>query len=1504
MSVAKRTENGMAQDQAAQLVIDLLDYVDQVEKLKTKPLFSIPDEFYKGFQHELKGLVEVQYNVQDDGDDTWLRVPRLLEEAPPSPPQLAMPWVVVSRSPAVQPILRTDHPTPEECDAWVGEHPEVPAAFEDYLQNAWTPWSEREGPRRKTIAQYNKLFALQQAMATDGAETPLDLVWGIGFAAWKHPEGATPVRFPLLTQSCEISLDPESFELNVRPRDVQPRLELDNYIELGVPGVQQLEAFWRSNQANGGSANRINPFEPSTFESVLKAAVTYLDVSGTYLELVDDTSPPKPEDSLQVSNTWVLFAKRRSADPLLEDVRRLKSSVEASAAALPKVVAEMVSPGDDAVRRQPEQAFRGLSTGSGNPAAMELYFPLPYNDEQVSVVQKLEHNDGVVVQGPPGTGKSHTIANIICHYLAQGKRVLVTSKGETALSVLRDKLPKRVQPLSVALLVDERDGMRQFEHAIQTISATISDLRPAQAESTIAELSHALDRLHGQIHVVDEAISTYAAKHLQAVQFQGREVLPDQLAKQVLEQADEHGWFDDKLMTPPGTPVPLGDDAIRELRTARIEAAERLRHLHDRLPAADSLPGWTTLHDVHRALTRARALDKQVQMGDVLPLADHAPSTYDQARELQRWLAVRQRTIHHLHTRDAEWAPRLELRLRALQNEDKVLVDALRAQAHELLALEAQRKTFITEAIEVPPTAILTDDLQEALSRLTEGKSAFFLPFGKAGARQVIDACRVQGAAPKSAQAWARVQAVFNWRESAQRALAKWGSVAAELGIPAHDEGTVEARIRASEDDGQFVLALTELVLETEPQWPNKLRHVFPEHATTLQITDDAHRHLVETSVSAHLERERLASAAQLVQGLQTRLHAHSGQLVERLQAFLDNDLGQPQTDESVLQRKWVDLQRELLHLSSLQPAFGAIKRVTQSLHDAGAVKWSNKLRIVPASDGTDPLTPGSWMDAWEWRQAYDFLERIDQHQQLHKLFARRKALSTSLAKTYQDLVAEKTWLGVYNNSPSSVRQALQAYMNAVHAMGRGTGVRAVRFRKNARDAMSRAYLAVPCWVLPHWRVSETLPAELGLFDLVIVDEASQSDISALPCLMRAKKVLVVGDHKQVSPSAVGTAEGQITDLVHRFLSRQPHGSEMTPDKSIYDLARVVFAGNAIMLKEHFRSVPAIIEYSNREFYQGSIRPLRVPKANERLDPPLIDVFVQGARREGDVNKAEAHAILADIQDMLRDPALTGRSIGVVTLVGTKQAKYIHELVHRAIAPADIVTREIAVGPPPMFQGRERDIMLVSLVLGPTDRPAADRLDMQQRYNVALSRARDRMILYRSVAPAYFREDSLTGRLLHHFQHPFQRDVQKTAQLRERCESPFECEIFDALTQRGYRVEPQVACGGFFIDMVVEGAEGRRLAVECDGDKYHGPGKWDDDMRRQRILERAGWTFWRSFASSFLRQREEVLADLFKTLTDLGIEPIGADALDTSVWVQHREVDPFRVRDEAEDETT
>ena len=1483
---------------AASLVHDLLTYIEHVEKLKTKPAFTVPTEHFVAYQHDLKSLPELQFNLQSEGEDIWLRVPRLQEVAPPGLDERLSAWVALPKSPAKNPELKSQIPVFERSVqtgfATLEDHPDIQDRFDWYIENQWNPWAAAERPRRDAIRRYNQLFVLQQAISSEGAETPLELVWGIGYATWKKDSFGTALRHPLIAQSCEITLNEKNFDLEVRPRDVEPRLEADTYTEMELPGVRALEAFWKSFLANG--ADRINPFEASTFEGALKAAVGHLDQNGAYRVLIDDVTPPAPSEKLSITNTWVLYARKRSTGIFLEDIKRLKENIK-DTENLPAVVRSFVEVGDDQVRVPKEQAFRGLSSSESPADAFELYFPMAYNEEQVSIVQKLEHGEGVVVQGPPGTGKTHTIANIICHYLAQGKRVLVTSKGESALTEVLGKLPERIRPLSVALLSDDREGLRQFEHSIQTIASSVSAMNPSRAASEIARLQERLNQLHAKISYVDQAVNDFAHKHMRSYKFQGKEVSPEDIAKLVLAQTDEHQWLDDDLPSEEfEATLPFDEGAISALRQARLKVGASLPYLDCSLPMADAFPAWSNLLELHRDLVRARGIERDLALGAVMQLADSTFETFEKARALIDLLDRRQ-ALKQSFTQSPE--PLLDTVAKHLgdMNPDDLLLTSLLQSCRDIEALEGRRQRLIAKAVEIPDDAELNLDFMEALTRLVAGKSAFPLPFGKGDARKLVAGVTVLGSAPRGKDDWALVEESIAWRRDAKKLMSQWNAVAAEFGI-APQTGSADNVCKRVHQLQRRVLDLHKLTFEYDGKLHGEFERVFGRVAADrMWDGGEAFVATAKEALQTHVDKGRLAYAMNRVGELVRKLDPHDGPVIAAIRSFFTEALDKKEADEEELQKVWLALQAELNRLASLRPAFDTIAQAAGLIEAAGAPKWAKRLRAEQAAVDHDPATPSAWREAWNWRCAVMFLERIDGHAKMRELFGQRKTLTTALARTYQDLVAEKTWLGVYNNSPSSIRQALEKYLTAIQAMGHGTGIRAVRYRRDAREAMTRAYQAVPCWILPEWRIAETIPAQVGLFDLVIIDEASQFDIWAFPALMRGKKLLVVGDHKQVSPSAIGVPEEKIKELSARFLQSQPHGALMTPERSIYDLARVVFAGSSVMLKEHFRCVPAIIEFSNREFYKGDIKPLRQPNANERLDPPLIDVFVKGGYREGDVNRVEAKAIVDEIEAILADDELAGRSIGVVTLLGQAQSAYIHELVAQRISPIDVVARNLAVGPPPVFQGRERDIMLVSMVLAPGNRSAQDRADQHQRFNVALSRARDRMYLFRSVAHNAFAEDTLNGKLMRHFRKPFRQDARTTQVLRDRCESGFEFEMFDELVKRGYRVEPQVKCGAFRIDFVVEGREGRRLAVECDGDRFHGPGQWSDDMARQRVLERAGWTFWRCFASSFTRRRETVIQDLVQTLDSLGIEPLGSEYVDNTVWVHTKEVDPYAIED-------
>jgi very-short-patch-repair endonuclease len=1454
------------------LLAGLLTYIEEVERLNKTPAFTIPGDVLALAQAGVVGLPGVATDLEQDGP-VWLSVPRLQEVAPPALPAALKSVVQLSANPGVPPALTIPEPVEGAEALPAADIAALAAGFEEYLVAQWRPWSDAEQPRRKTIALYKALFALYQHMSNDG-EAPLELVWGMGVATWAHPVGKD-VKHPLMTQACFIELDKESFTLAIRPRDVEPQVELDCYVELEVPGVRELEAFWAQRRA---MAAQVNPFQPDTFADVLRTAVGYLDPEG---EFVLPGTAPAGGDHLSVATEWVLFARKRSADVFVADVRRFQSEL-AAGSDVPGVIHAFVAEAPDSVREAPHLEYRGLSSSSHAAGVQELYFPLPYNDEQVDIVRKLEHSDGVVVQGPPGTGKTHTIANIISHYLAQGKRVLVTSKGDTALSVLQDKLPAEIRSLSVSLLSNERAGMKQFEHSIQQIAARLAAIRPAELEANIKQLEAVLAHSHAAIAAFDADIAAFSRRNSEMHVLDGREYTAESLAQLAVKADTQYAWFDDQVAA--GAELPFDEATAQALRRARRTLGENIAHVADTQPALVLLPAWKDLATHRATLLREHQLRAQLAAG-VLPALQGGPDPV----ELQAALILVQGAATCLAGIPEGVLARAEALPAGVP-----LIDQLMQMAASLDELEQQRLALLSAAVAVPDGAEQQPEFVEAVGRLAAGRSPFALGsglFGKKDVKRQLEQCLIVGQAPQGADQWRQVEQVLPWRRNVLALVHRWNALCGEFGLPSASL-SVNAGFREVAQHLGGVGRAMEFLHRRLPAVQPRAQALFgPKFADLTSATGLA---ALDTALTGHLELANLAGQNQSLAAFEQALTQCHGEVANGMRHLMTVRLGTPGEDAAELADTWLALVEKAGELSALAPTFDLLTAGAEALVANGMPRWAKRLTTLASSTDEDPVLPADWRDAWTSKVACALLADIDGHRQLRALFLKRAEMTEQLERTYRGLVAERAWLGVYRNSTDKTKQALQSFLTSIQAMGAGTGVRAIRHRRAAREAMEKAYLSVPCWVLPQWRISETLPAEMGLFDLVVIDEASQSDISSLPAILRGQKLLVVGDHKQVSPAAVGVSEAKISAAYERLLKDQPHGAHMTSDKSIYDLARVVFAGQSVMLKEHFRCVPEIIEYSNREFYNGEIRALRVPREDERMDPPLVDVLVQGGHRIGDKNLPEAKAIVDEIEAIVRDPWMDGKTIGVVTLLGHEQARLITEMIAARISPDDIVERDIVVGQPPAFQGRERDIIMLSMVQAPGDRSLSSALPQQQRLNVAMSRARDRMYLFRSVPDGQFPADSPSGRLLAHFRQPYRNVPEQASNLRERCESGFERDVFDELARRGYRLNPQVQSGGYRIDLVVEGANGKRLAIECDGDRFHGADKWADDMARQRVLERAGWTFWRCFASSFTRRRQDVMLDLLGTLDSMGIEPLGEQHVSGAI-VESRKVDPMGV---------
>ena len=257
------------------------------------------------------------------------------------------------------------------------------------------------------------------------------------------------------------------------------------------------------------------------------------------------------------------------------------------------------------------------------------------------------------------------------------------------------------------------------------------------------------------------------------------------------------------------------------------------------------------------------------------------------------------------------------------------------------------------------------------------------------------------------------------------------------------------------------------------------------------------------------------------------------------------------------------------------------------------------------------------------------------------------------------------------------------------------------------------------------------------MFDVIVIDEASQCGVEALPLFYLGRKILIVGDDRQISPDAVGIPRDAVRHLMREFLYDFEFKDSFDVESSLFDHGKLRYGTRHITLREHFRCMPEIIQFSNDLCYADTpLVPLRQYGPN-RL-PPLEHVFVPEGYRKGTnnrvINRPEAEAIVTKIAELCADERYAGMSIGVIVLQGEAQATLIENTLLERLGAEEMERRRLVCGNPYSFQGDERDIMFLSLVaatnetIGTLTKPADER-----RFNVAASRARDRMILFHSV---------------------------------------------------------------------------------------------------------------------------------------------------------------------------
>jgi hypothetical protein len=368
---------------------------------------------------------------------------------------------------------------------------------------------------------------------------------------------------------------------------------------------------------------------------------------------------------------------------------------------------------------------------------------------------------------------------------------------------------------------------------------------------------------------------------------------------------------------------------------------------------------------------------------------------------------------------------------------------------------------------------------------------------------------------------------------------------------------------------------------------------------------------------------------------------------------------------------------------------------------------------------------------------------------------------------------------------------------------------------------------ALPLWIGTVTDTEDLLPPVPGLFDLLILDEASHIDqIRAAPVLARARRALVVGDPRQLRFVSF-VADVDVAETLRR------HGLADWLDVrrvSAFDLA--AGAAPVTRLDEHYRCAPHLIEFSARRFYDNRVAIATRHPANERAD--AIDlVRVSGATVHDGVNRAEVGAVVGVVRDLA---ATGGRGIGVVTPF-RGQADALETALLKEFPVEEIERLGLRVGTVHAFQGSEADVVVASLGLVDGDSPARTRFAADPHlFNVMITRARRRMVVVTSLTPAA--ADGLLGDYLAYAERgPAPAAGGESAR-------GWAAALAAELRRAGVPARLDYPVGEWTVDICAgegTGAVGLICAVHPEGPQAH--------IRRQRFLARAGWQMRDAFAS-------------------------------------------------------
>jgi hypothetical protein len=1065
----------------------------------------------------------------------------------------------------------------------------------------------------------------------------------------------------------------------------------------------------------------------------------------------------------------------------------------------------------------------------------EVFFPKPSNNEQRRILSKMRGASSVLVQGPPGTGKSHTIANLICHLLATGQRILVTAKTHRALQVLMGKfdvdenekeekdeglIPQEIRPLCISLLGSGIEEKKSLEASVGGILTQSENWEEKKAAKELKDREERLCLLREEEAKVDLRLRDIRQSETvpNSVAEDAYRGTAARIAEGVNRDRETLGWLADAISLE--QPCAVSEVELQSIVVGLRRFTPEKRHeLSLALP--EIAPGSKEiLHLIESEKTAAQEEALSATGADT-NLADYLFKVgTDVVNPIYESLTAIQNQRRHLFSSSHRW---MEDALRDISCGNPLMWRELHGQTKEILTtIESSAKAADETNLYLPGDSniqLLLEDATGLLKYVKEGGTLGWRPFRPKLIREQIRALkfvRLNGRSCVTLEQLAVLMDVLTVKVGCQKAWGLWKGFCQEV------QGSYCLQVSAikSMDDALAEALSLETLIENcreafrrcsalgVPGWTDETHILRLTSSCALAVA----RHIrTLTSVEIEKTERPLATLAE-----QTNAHPVCSEMLDAIQQRSCERFLAAQARVEQLKKERGDLQK-------CDESVAVLHKVLPNTTDALLATcndpcWDSRARQI--------------RDAWHWAQARFWVEQYISKEDAPLLTKRSRQMADEANATIAKLASLHAWSFCLSRLTESHRRHMEAWCRNVKALSKtGRGKRDFRNKQAAQKNLSSCKDAIPAWVMPLHRVWDTVDPAPGVFDVIIVDEASQCGLEALPLFYLGKKTIVVGDEKQISPSGEFQEAASISKLLAEHLSDFEFKDYFDVNVSLFAHAKLRCSSRRVRLREHFRCMPEIIRFSNDLCYSDQpLIPLK-QYGPDRLEP-LKRVFVEGGYREGDgnrvINRPEAKALVDKIAELCRDDRYTGKTMGVIVLQGEAQGGFIESMLLERLGASEMEERELLCGNPYTFQGAERDVIFLSMVAAPdTSGYFREGATDEQRYNVAASRAKEQMWLFHSVRSEDLSNSFLRKRLVGFFDKtrlsgiagPIDWDnveyraAHDTRFGRDRLDPPapfhqpgvvkgswFEVDVALNLHRKGYRLIPQFPIAGYHID--------------------------------------------------------------------------------------------------------